>query len=105
MSPTPQALTDLVAYAEGSIVNHMLLKTECGSTTLYAFAKGEGFREHTAPFDALVLVIDGEAQIYVGGETVRVQTGETLLLPANVLHALHAERPFKMLLTMLRTPS
>lgn len=105
MSPTPQALTDLVGYAEGSIVSRVLLKTKGGSTTLFAFAEGEGLSEHTAPFDALVLVTDGEAQISVARETVRVRTGETLLLPANIPHALHAERPFMMLLTMLRVPS
>ena len=95
-------LTDLVAYAEGSVVSRMLLKKKSGSVTLFAFAEGEGLSEHTAPFDALVLVTDGEAQITVGGDTFKVGAGETILLPADVPHALQAKRPFMMLLIMLR---
>ena len=104
-SPTPSAvrpLTDLVAYAEGSVVSRMLLKKKSGSVTLFAFAEGEGLSEHTAPFDALVLVTDGEAQITVGGDIFQVGAGETVLLPADVPHALQAKRPFMMLLIMLR---
>lgn len=101
-SPTVRALDDLVAYAEGSVVSRMLLKRKTGSVTLFAFAAGEGLSEHTAPFDALVVVTDGTAEVTVGGEPFQVKTGETITLPANVPHALHAAEPFKMLLIMLR---
>lgn len=104
-APSPvRALTDLAALQEGAVVSRILLKNTAGSATVFAFGEGEGLSEHTAPFDALVVLTDGEAEITVGGVAHRVAAGETLVLPAGVPHALHAVRAFRMLLVMLRAP-
>ncbi len=95
-------LVDLLQYQDGSIVSHVLLKNKGGTVTLFAFDVGEGLSEHTAPFDALVLVSDGEADIEVAGESFRVKKGETIVLPANRPHAVKAATKFKMLLIMIR---
>ena len=95
-------LAGLAACQPGSVVSRMLLKNAGGSVTLFAFAAGEGLSEHTAPFDALVYVVEGEAQVEVGGEPYVVGAGRTITLPADVPHALHAAQDFKMLLVMLR---
>jgi quercetin dioxygenase-like cupin family protein len=95
-------LVDLLQYQDGSIVSRVLLKNKGGTVTLFAFAEGEGLSEHTAPFDALVAVIDGEAEIEIGAESFRVQRGETITLPANRPHAVRAATEFKMLLIMIR---
>src|SRR6202162_5800804 len=79
-------LVDLLQYQEGSIVSRVLLKNKGGTVTLFAFDVGEGLSEHTAPFDALVVVTDGEADIEIAGESFRVQQGETIILPANRPH-------------------
>jgi quercetin dioxygenase-like cupin family protein len=102
---TVHALAALAPLAEGSVVSRVLLKQKSGSVTLFAFDAGEGLSEHTAPFDALVLVTDGTAQVRVGDDEHRVAAGETIVLPANVPHALHAEEAFQMLLVMLRAPA
>ncbi|MEP6818511.1 MAG: cupin domain-containing protein [bacterium] len=95
-------LIDLLQYQAGSIVSHVLLKNKGGTITMFAFGKGEGLSEHTAPFDALVVVLDGEADIDIAGESFRLHEGETITLPANRPHAVKAASNFKMLLTMLR---
>ena len=95
-------LGELLQYQEASIVSRVLLKNKGGTVTLFAFDQGEGLSEHTAPFEALVLVIDGEADIEIAGKAYRVSRGETITLPANVPHAVRAATPFKMLLTMIR---
>jgi quercetin dioxygenase-like cupin family protein len=95
-------LVDLLQYQEGSIVSRVLLKNKGGTVTLFAFDVGEGLSEHTAPFDALVVVTDGEADIEIAGESFRVQQGETIILPANRPHAVRAATKFKMLLIMIR---
>jgi len=97
------ALVESVQYAPGSIVSRTLLKTDTGTVTLFAFDEGQGLSEHTAPFDALVQVLDGTATLMIGGKTVAVRTGELVLMPANVPHAVRAAGRFKMLLTMFRT--
>lgn len=99
---TPASLNNLVEYQQGSIVSNTLVKKEKGTVTLFAFDTGEGLSEHTAPFDALVQVVDGEADVSVGAETHRVSSGEVLLLPADIPHAVQATKRFKMLLTMIR---
>lgn len=99
------ALEGLVDYAEGAVVSRVLAKTSAGTVTLFAFDADQALSEHTAPFDALVQVIAGEAEIVVGGTPNRVHAGEVLLMPANVAHSLRAVSPFKMLLTMLREAS
>jgi quercetin dioxygenase-like cupin family protein len=101
-APTVRRLADLAAYAEGSVVSRMLLKQKTGSVTLFAFDRGEGLSEHAAPFEALVVVTDGQAEISVDGTAYTVEAGETIRLPAGVPHAVHADNPFRMLLIMLR---
>jgi quercetin dioxygenase-like cupin family protein len=95
-------LVDLLQYQDGSIVSRVLLKNKGGTVTLFAFDKGEGLSEHTAPFDALVVVLDGQADIEIAGKGFTVRQGETITLPANQPHALHAVARFKMLLIMIR---
>jgi len=97
-------LGGLVEYQEGSIVSRTVLKKETGTVTMFAFDAGQGLSEHTAPFDALVQIIDGEAEIKVASEVFRLASGAAVILPANVPHALTAVRRFKMLLTMIRDP-
>ncbi len=92
-----------IAYFDESVVSKTLLKKDAGNITLFAFEAGQGLSEHTAPFDAVVYIVDGEAQITIGGETQTVAAGEMLIMPANVPHALHAARRFKMLLVMIRS--
>jgi len=97
-----KSLTSLVQYQEGSIVSRILLKNPGGTVTLFAFGKGEGLSEHTAPFDALVICVEGEAEIEISGEKYRLQEGETITMPANAPHAVRAARDFKMLLVMIK---
>jgi quercetin dioxygenase-like cupin family protein len=95
-------LSELLQYQDGSIVSRVLLKNKGGTATLFAFAEGEGLSEHTAPFDALVFALDGEAEIQIAEETFTVRQGETITLPANRPHAVRATKRFKMLLIMIR---
>jgi quercetin dioxygenase-like cupin family protein len=96
-------LTELVAYQEASVVSRTIIKKKTGTVTAFAFSQGEGLSEHTAPYDALVHVIDGEAEITVSGETFRLKQGEAAVLPADEPHALQAVERFKMVLTMIRS--
>ena len=96
-------LKDHVTYAIGSVVSQTLLKKNAGNITLFSFSEGQGLSEHTAPFDAVVYILDGQAEITIGGETQTVRQGEMLIMPANIPHALHAAKRFKMLLTMIRS--
>lgn len=95
-------LAELVGYQEGSVVSKEVIKQAKGSVTLFAFDKGQGLSEHTAPFDALVYVCDGEAEITISGKAQRLKAGETIIMPANEPHALKAQERFKMLLVMIR---
>ena len=99
----PFQLADHVAYAEGSVVSKTLLKKDAGNLTLFSFAQGQGLSEHTAPFDAVVYILDGVARITIGGKAGSVSAGEMIIMPANIPHALHAEEKFKMLLIMVRS--
>ena len=96
-------LINLVTYQESSVVSKTLLEKKTGTVTLFAFDQGQGLSEHTAPFDALVHVLDGEGKFTVGGKASSVGAGQALLMPADVPHAVKAEERFKMLLTMLRS--
>jgi quercetin dioxygenase-like cupin family protein len=96
-------LADQVEYAEGSVVSRTILQKQVGTLTLFAFDQGQGLSEHSAPFDALVQVLDGEAEITIGRKPIRTKAGQTVLMPANVPHALKATSRFKMLLTMIRS--
>jgi len=100
---TPFDLTDAVTYADGSVVSKTLLKKESGNITLFAFDKGQGLSEHTAPFDAVVYILDGQAEITIGGDPRSASAGRMLIMPANIPHALHATDRFKMLLIMIRS--
>ncbi len=95
-------LAGMLQYQEGSVVSRVLLKNNGGTVTLFAFDVDEGLSEHTAPFDALVLVTDGEADVHIAGENFKVRQGETILQPANRPHAVKAATKFKMLLIMIR---
>ena len=93
---------DIIEYQEGSVVSKTLIEKETGTVTLFAFDKDQGLSEHTAPFDALVQVIDGEAEIIISGNKNKVKSGEMIIMPANEPHALNANKRFKMMLTMIR---
>ena len=95
-------LKELVDYQDGSVVSKEIIKKEKGSVTLFAFDKGQGLSEHTAPFDALVYVFDGKAEIMIAGKPVSVQAGEMVVMPADKPHSLKAVERFKMLLVMVR---
>lgn len=102
--PAPQVknLKSLLQFQSSSIVSRVLLKNPGGTVTLFAFGKGEGLSEHTAPFDALVIGVEGEAQIEISGIKYSVHEGETITMPANQPHAIYAANDFKMLLVMLK---
>lgn len=97
------SLTSYVDYQEGSVVSREILKKETGTLTVFAFDQGQGLSEHTAPFDAFVNVLDGEAEVLIDGQPHIAKAGEFIILPANVPHALKAEVKFKMLLVMLKS--
>nr|MBP7323180.1 cupin domain-containing protein [Deltaproteobacteria bacterium] len=96
-------LKDLVAYQPGSVVSREILKKGTGTITIFAFDAGQGLSEHTAPFDATVYVLDGEAEITISGQPQAVKAGELLIMPAHEPHALKATTAFKMLLIMIRS--
>lgn len=93
---------ELVAYQKGAIVSRTLVEKEAGTVTLFAFDAGQALSEHTVPFDALVQVSDGEAEILIAGVPHRVGAGEMIIMPGHQPHALRAMTPFKMMLTMIR---
>ena len=92
----------MAAYQEGAIVSRQITKAEAGNVTLFAFDAGQELSEHTAPFDALVHVLDGTAEIRISGQPYQVQAGQAIIMPANEPHAVKAGQRFKMLLTMIR---
>jgi quercetin dioxygenase-like cupin family protein len=96
-------VVDLVAYQDGSVVSRIVVKREAGNVTLFAFDAGQELSEHTAPYDALVQVLEGEAAITVAGRAHRVREGEMIVMPGHQPHALKAVTRFKMLLTMIRS--
>jgi quercetin dioxygenase-like cupin family protein len=97
-----QALAELVEYSDDSIVSKTILDKPAGAVTLFAFDKGQKLSEHTAPYDALVQILDGHARLTIGGEDMEVLTGQIVIMPGNVPHAVRADAKFKMLLTMIR---
>ena len=94
---------NLVEYQEGSVVSKEIIKKETGTVTVFAFDKNEGLSEHTAPFDAMVQVIDGVLELTIDGEMFTLTKGNMIIMPANVPHALHAKEKFKMVLTMIKS--
>jgi quercetin dioxygenase-like cupin family protein len=96
-------LIDLADYQEGSVVSRTIVDKKTGTVTFFAFDEGQGLSEHTAPFDALVYLLEGEAEIVISGKAIRLKQGEMVIMPANQPHALRAIRNFKMILTMIRS--
>ena len=96
-------LADLVDYQDGAVVSREIMNKKTGTVTLFAFAEGQGLSEHTAPFDALVYIFDGEVDITISGKTLRLEEGEIVIMPANQPHALKAVSRFKIILTMIRS--
>ena len=106
MPTTPVAellhLADLVGYQEGAVVSRQITKSDAGNVTLFAFDLGQELSEHTTPYDALVHVLEGQAEVRIGGKPFVLVPGDIIIMPANVPHALKAVSRFKMLLTMIR---
>jgi quercetin dioxygenase-like cupin family protein len=92
---------DLISYQEGSVVSRMIVYKKSGTITLFAFDIGEGLSEHTAPYDAIATIIDGEAEISIEQEQFVLKEGQMIIMPAHKPHSLHAEQRFKMMLTMI----
>lgn len=99
----PQNINQQIKYQDGSVVSKEIVNKPTGTITLFAFDKGQGLSEHTAPFDALAVITDGVAKVTLAGVSHQVNAGEMLLMPANVAHSLDATQPFKMLLTMIKS--
>lgn len=95
-------LKEDIDYADKSIVSKTLVDKKTGTITLFSFDEGQGLSEHTAPYDAVVEIIDGQAEITVGGKVIEAQEGQLVIMPANIPHSLKAKNKFKMLLTMIR---
>jgi len=95
-------LKDLIAYQDGTVASRMIVSRKAGNITLFSFDENEGLSEHTAPFDAVVTILDGECEVWVQGNTFQMKEGDTVIFPANAPHALSAVTRFKMMLTMIR---
>ena len=95
-------LKELVNYAEGAVASRMIISRKAGNITIFSFDENEGLSEHTAPFDAVVTILEGECEVWVAGQTFQMKTGETIIFPANVPHALSAITKFKMSLIMIK---
>jgi len=95
-------LIDLVDYQAGSVVSKQIIQKETGNVTCFAFDEGQGLSEHTAPFDAVVYIIDGEAEVTIDHKPVMVVVGDMIIMPANKTHALKATKRFKMILVMIK---
>ncbi len=100
---TPRSINDAIHYQEDAVVSRELIQKRTGTVTLFAFDKNQGLSEHTAPYDAFVIITDGQAEITVSGVKHELKAGEMLLMPANSPHALQAIEPFKMVLTMIKS--
>jgi quercetin dioxygenase-like cupin family protein len=98
-----QEINGLAEYQEGSVVSRTIIEKPTGTVTFFAFDQGQGLSEHTTPFDALVHLLDGEAEITISGRAHRLSAGKIILMPANEPHALKALKRFKMILTMIRS--
>jgi quercetin dioxygenase-like cupin family protein len=105
LSGTSQTLVDSIEYAEDSIVSRTILDKSAGTITLFAFDTGQRLSEHTAPYDAVIQVLDGKSQITIGGKRNEVSTGRIIIMPANVPHSVAAKEKFKMMLIMIRALS
>lgn len=95
--------TGIIDYADGAVVSRTIIKKPTGTVTVFAFDKGEGLSEHTAPFNALVNVLDGQADIIINGESHLLDAGQSVIMPANIPHAVKAVEKFKMVLVMIKS--
>jgi quercetin dioxygenase-like cupin family protein len=95
-------MAEMVSYQDGAVVSRQITKSEAGNVTLFAFDQDQGLSEHTAPFDALVHILAGEARVTISGKPFELKAGDAIIMPANEAHALLAVQKFKMLLTMIR---
>jgi quercetin dioxygenase-like cupin family protein len=95
-------LKNLVSYQDGTVASRMIVNNKAGSITIFSFDENEGLSEHTAPYDAVVTILDGECEVWVAGQTLQMKEGQTIIFPANAPHALSAITKFKMTLTMIR---
>lgn len=95
-------MAEMIEYSAGGVISKQVLKNEAGNITLFSFDKGQGLSEHTAPFDAMVEILDGEAEISINGQPLILSTGQSVIMPASIPHALYAGKQFKMLLTMIK---
>jgi quercetin dioxygenase-like cupin family protein len=102
LAAQPANLSNLIEYQEGSVVSRTIIDKNAGTVTLFAFDQGEGLSEHTAPYDALVYILDGEAEVTISGKLIKMKKDELTIMPANEPHALSAVTKFKMLLVMIR---
>jgi quercetin dioxygenase-like cupin family protein len=98
-----KSLVDLIAYQDDSVVSREIINKKTGTITAFAFDEGQGLSEHTAPFDAIVQILDGQAELTIGGKVLNAFTGQMVIMPANVSHSIKATKKFKMLLTMIRS--
>jgi len=102
LKETVLSINDLIAYQQGTVASRMIVFKKAGTITVFSFEAGEGLSEHTAPYDAVLTVTDGEAEVQIGGTPFTVRTGEMIIMPANKPHAVFAKERFKMILTMIR---
>jgi quercetin dioxygenase-like cupin family protein len=91
-----------ISYAAQAVVSKTVVKRDTGTVTIFAFAKGEGLSTHSAPFDAMVYIVDGSAKITIGGDVNELKAGEAIIMPANIAHAVYATENFKMMLIMIK---
>jgi quercetin dioxygenase-like cupin family protein len=97
------SFSESVDYSDGGIVSKTVLKKQTGNISLFSFAKGEALSEHTAPFDAMITVVDGRGEVVIGGKSFILTTGQSIIMPANITHAVNAVERFKMVLTMIKS--
>ena len=97
------SFSESVEYSDGGIVSKTVLKKQTGNISLFSFSKGEALSEHTAPFDALIQVVDGRGEIIIGGESFFLNSGQSIIMPANICHAVKAVENFKMVLSMIKS--
>jgi quercetin dioxygenase-like cupin family protein len=97
------SFNESIEYSDGGIISKTVLKKQTGNISLFAFSKGEALSEHTAPFDAMIMVVDGRGEVIIGGKSFILTTGQSIIMPANITHAVNAVDKFKMVLTMIKS--
>jgi len=95
--------SESIEYSDGGIVSKTVLKKQTGNISLFSFAQGEALSEHTAPFDAMITVVDGKGEVIIGGKSFILESGQNIIMPANITHAVNAVEKFKMVLTMIKS--